>query len=381
MVAAPAFSSSNEFSADLDDLLFQICEELQIAPARHDLAVGRYGTLNELLESAESPFRHFRPDIYPQGSMALGTTVAPISGPHDLDFVLQLSRDHRLVDPMALIRTLYDFLHEHGTYRPMTTLKNRCVRIEYADDFYMDVLPACLNGAGDVGCIKVPDRTVQWWRDSNPRGYIEWFKKKSRMILIRRMMDKAAPIPDQQAVAEKEILQLVVQLLKRWRDLFYLNVDCKLAPISIVLTTLAAETYRGERSVSQALTSMLGGVVELIDQSRRRGETHLHLSNPSNVAEDLTERWDSSPAAYGAFERGIRDFHRRWSQVMAHQMNPYPELTQLFGEPVTAVLKRRAQGVQKSRIDGNLGVTRTGRIAPVAAATVPIKRNTFYGTD
>ena len=313
--------------------------------------------------------------------MALGTTVAPIKGPHDLDFVLQLSRDYSTVDPMALIRTLYDFLRENGIYRGMTTLKNRCVRIEYADEFYMDVLPACLNVAAGRGCIKVPDRALKGWSDSNPKGYVEEFEKRSKMIFVGRMLDKAAPVPDQQAVAEKKPLQLIVQLSKRWRDLYYANLDPKLAPISVVLTTLAAETYRGERSVSQALTSMLGGVVDLIDLSRRRGEQHLHLHNPSNRAEDLTERWDSNPAAYGAFERGIRDFHRRWSRLLAHQVNTHSELTELFGEPVAAALKKQAQGVQESRRAEKLGVTGGGRIAPLGIASVAIKRNSFYGTE
>lgn len=381
MVAAPAFSASNDFSTDLDDLLLQICEELQITPARHDLAVSRYGSLNKLLESSESPFRYFQPEIYPQGSMALGTTVAPIKGPHDLDFVLQLSRDYRTVDPMALIRTLYEFLHEHGTYRLMTKLKKRCVRIEYADDFYMDVLPACLNRAAGGACIRVPDRAVQWWSDSNPKGYIEWFKKKSHMILIRRMMDKAAPIPDQQAVAEKELLHLVVQLSKRWRDIYYANVDPKLAPISIVLTTLAAETYRGERSVSQALTSMLGGVVDLIDVSRRRGEQRLHLCNPSNVAEDLTERWDSNPPAYAAFVRGIRDFQRQWVQLVRRGGNVSAELEVLFGEPVKTVLRKQAQKMQESRMAGNLGVKAGVGIVSASNASARVMPNTFHGAE
>jgi hypothetical protein len=381
MVAAPSFSVSKDFSSELDDLLFQICEELQITPGRHALAVERYETLNKVLESSGSPFRQFRPEIYAQGSMALGTTVAPIKGPHDLDFVLELSLDHRTVDPMSLIRTLFEFLRKHGTYHPMATLKNRCVRIEYADDFYMDVLPACVNGAVGGTCIKVPDCALQGWSDSNPKGYIEWFKKKCRMILIRRMMDKAEPIPDQQAVAEKEILQLVVQLSKRWRDLRYANADPKLAPISVVLTTLAAETYRGERSVSQALTSMLSGVVDLIDQSRRRGEQHLHLCNPSNVAEDLTERWASKPAAYDAFERGIRDFHRRWSQLIARQGNVKEDLVALFGEPVAVVLKKRAELRHGARIDGKLGVSSSGLITSVAGTAAPLKPHTFYGEE
>jgi hypothetical protein len=381
MAVAPALSLPQNFSAALDELLIQVCEELQLTPTRYDLAVARYDALNKVLESAASPFRFSEPEIYPQGSMALGTTVTPIEGPHDLDFVLQLSRSHAGVDPMGLIRLLYGFLRQHGTYRSMTSLKRRCVRIEYADEFYMDVLPACRNLALGGTCVKVPDRSVQGWSDSNPKGYIDWFKKKSRMIFVGRMMDKAAPIPDQQAVAEKEVLQLLVQLSKRWRDLYYANADCELAPISVVLTTLAAETYRGERYVSQALTSMLDGVVDLIDQSRLRGERHLHLCNPSNAAEDLTERWNSNLAAYGAFERGIRDFRRRWSQLVTRRGNVDAELVALFGEPVTTVLRKRTRRIQDSRLREALGVTSAGVITSSASAAARVRPNTFYGAE
>jgi hypothetical protein len=381
MVVASAPSFPQTFFAALDELLLQTCGELQLAPARYDRAVERYGTLNSLLESSSSPFQYFRPEIYPQGSMALGTTVAPISGkPHDLDFVLQLSRDSTDVDPMGLIRGLYEFLRQHGTYRPMTTLKNRCVRIEYADEFYMDILPACLNAAVGGTCIRVPDRAAKGWSDSNPRGYIKWFKEKSQMLLVETLLERADPIPDQQAVAHKDVLQLVVQLSKRWRDVHYAE-DPELAPISIVLTTLAGHTYRGERSVSLALTSMLNGVVELIDASQRAGEKHLRIFNPSNLAEDLSERWDSTPSAYDAFERGTRDFHRRWSQLIARQGGVDAELIALFGEPVTTVLRKRAQRLQESRLGRKSGVTSAGIITSSSAATVHVRPNTFHGAE
>jgi hypothetical protein len=378
-VAAPALSVANDSSAALDELLLETCEEFQISPARYDLVVERYKSLNRLLEGSGSPFRQFRPDIYPQGSMALGTTVQPIKGPHDLDFVLELA--NYLRGPMQLITELHEFLHVHGIYGPMTSLKNRCVRIEYADEFYMDVLPACRNGTAVGTCIKVPDCALQGWSDSNPRGYIKWFKEQSGRRFVERLMQKAAPMPDQQAVAEKDTLQLVVQLLKRWRDRYYANVDPKLAPISIVLTTLAADTYQGEQSVSKAITSMLNEIVKLIDVSRRAGEKHLHLSNPSHAAEDLTERWDSSPMAYSAFERGIREFQQRWIQLVTRGGNVNAQLESLFGETVTAVLRKRTQKIQDSRLAGKLGVTSAGLITSSAEAAVRVKPNTFYGEE
>jgi hypothetical protein len=379
MVAAPTFAVSKNFSPQLDFLLLHVCEELQLPESRYNLAVQRYGTLNTVLENSASPFRAFRPLIYPQGSMALGTTVAPLKGQHDLDFVLQLSCDYFRVQPMPLIRSLYEFLQQNGKYRSMTELKNRCVRITYADDFYMDILPACLNPSGGNKCIKVPDCAVRGWSDSNPKGYIEWFEKKSHTLFVGQMMDKAEPIPDQQAVAEKTTLQLAVQLLKRWRDIHYADQGCEFAPISIVLTTLAGEFYRGDRSVSRALMEILVRTVQLIDESRRRGEPHLRLCNPSNTAEDLTERWDSNTTAYDAFERGIRDFRNRWANVMDRKVNIDSELVLLFGETVTDILRKDRQSTQKARIDGNIGVMSTGIITSAAGRVGSVRPNTFYG--
>jgi len=381
MIAGSALSLPQSFADALDELLYGVCEQLQLTDARYDMAVGRYNTLNRVLESGESPFRYFRPEIYPQGSMALGTTVEPIDGPHDLDFVLQLSRDHNTVDPMDLIETLYEFLHQHGIYRSMTKKKNRCVRIEYADEFYMDVLPACLNSAVGGTCIKVPDCSVQGWADSNPLGYIDWFKRRTRVLKVRQILDRAAPIPPQQAVADKETLKLAVQLLKRWRDLYYAKSDVSLAPISIVLTTLAAHSYRGERSVSEALASILRGVVELIDESRRRGEKRLRVENPSNPAEDLSERWDSNQAAYEAFESGIRAFEARWSRLVVRDGSVDGELKALFGEPVATVLKKRAGQFQELRSKGKLGINPSGAIVTGSAAFVSARPNTFYGEE
>jgi hypothetical protein len=282
---------------------------------------------------------------------------------------------------MGLIRTLYEFLHHHHIYGPMTSLKNRCVRIEYADEFFMDVLPACRNFDLGGNCIKIPDCTVKGWCDSNPLGYIEWFKERTRILLVERLFEKAAPIPAQQAVGEKQTLQLVVQLIKRWRDLYYAEGDPKLSPISIVLTTVAAHAYRGQPSVSAALTSVLSGILNLIEASHSAGERHLRVLNPSNLAEDLSERWDSNQAAYEAFEEGVRDFQLRWSGLIARGGNVNADLQTLFGEPVTTALKKRAKKLQESRVAGQLGVTSSGIITSAAAAVTPVRPNTFYGKE
>lgn len=381
MAIAPNLYFTQDFATQLDGLLILICEELQLTEARYRQAEERYRAVNKYLEAERSPFYAFQPEIYPQGSMALNTTVKPIDGQHDLDFVLQLAVSHDHVDPIKLLKSLHLYLLESDIYGPMTSLKNRCVRVEYSNEFYMDILIGCKNFALGGTCIKVPDRKRSGWKDSNPRGYIKWFKEdRSSLYLAERMiaLERAEPIPNQQSVPEKNPLQLAVQLLKRERDIRY--GASPLAPISIVLTTLAADTYAGEQSVSKALTRILNGISEEIARADSRSD-RLRVHNPSNLAEDLSERWDENPKAYWAFREGMIDLQQKWSAILNKKGDVSAALEKLFGETVKNATMRQAQRLQEDRRQGRLGVSSSGLIGLVSATTRKTPVNTFYGEE
>jgi len=179
-----------------------------------------------------------------------------------------------------------------------------------------------------------------------------------------------------QAVGEKKPLQLAVQLIKRRRDLYF--VDSDLATASVVLTTLAADPYRGEPSVSQALSSILAGIAMHIESAQRCG-SRLRVPNPANQNEDLSERWDGNMPAYRAFETYLGDFHTRWSRVIEKRGNVNAELEELFGEPVKTVLKKQAKRLQEDRVAGKLGVTGGGLITVATSARLAMPQNTFHG--
>jgi hypothetical protein len=67
MAVAPLLPSTHDFTTSLDELLFEVCEDIQLSATRHDQAVQRYETLGDVLESEGSPFRLLGPKIYPQG--------------------------------------------------------------------------------------------------------------------------------------------------------------------------------------------------------------------------------------------------------------------------------------------------------------------------
>lgn len=369
MAVSPAPYFTEDFSVGLNELLYLICEELQITEARYGLAENRYKAISKYLEANGSPFNKFKPEIYPQGSMRLNTTVKPIDGPHDLDFVLQLSVHYKVYeDSMKLIDGLFSYMCSNDIYKPMTTRLNRCVRVEYKDDFYLDILPACCNPDLPGTCLMVPDREVKGWKDSNPKGYADWFDSRCAVMPVDyylRVMAKAEPIPEQQAVHEKNPLQLVVQLLKRWRDLRYAK-HRELGPISIVLTTLAGDYYAGQRSVSETLDSILRRMVTEIakaDSQRQR----LVVLNPSNPKEDLSERWDDYPERYSAFKEGIREFQQQWSAILAKKGNVLPELEKLFGEPLKEAVTKQAKRLQEDRSKRNLGIA-GGLIVPASSS-------------
>lgn len=376
-----------ERAAGLDSLLFEICESLQLTPTQHQKAVQRYSAIARTLDGPDSPFANIESNLYPQGSMKLGTTVKPLDGPHDLDFVCEFNISHAAADPMGLLYAMYDVFKGHGVYGGMVELKKRCVRIVYKDEFYLDVLPACRDLGNGGACIQVPDRELQNWTPSNPIAFAIWFEKATRHILIQRpikralAMDHAAsiqPIPKIEATDEKTVLQLVVQLLKRWRDIHYAESD--FPPISVVLTTLAAVTYQGETSLSEALLLVLDRIVRRLDAARAAGH-RLQVPNPVHQAEDFSERWNDHLRAYSEFEFGIRQLASAWRAVYSGQGNPNRELERLFGEVVNTALIKQARNLQEIRERGGLGIRESGRIVPVASAISPMLLNTNHGAE
>lgn len=370
----------------LDLLLFDVCDNLQLSPTQHQKAEDRYHAIAKVISSVNSPFRFVDSDIYSQGSMRLRTTVKPVDNPHDLDLVCEFNVPHHEVNPMTLLDSMFNLFSEHGVYGGMITKKNRCVRIEYKDEFWLDILPACRDDNNGGTCVQVPDRDLRNWKPSNPIAYADWFKNASRRIIVKFSDSRKAlvvveatvePLPALQATEEKTMLQLVVQLLKRWRDIHYANSDYP--PISIVLTTLAADLYTGEQSISTALLEVLDGIVGRLDAAHAQGR-RLAVPNPVHLEEDFSERWDFCPEAYLAFNDGIRKFAQAWRAVCTTHGNPGKLAKSVFGQVIDEAILREARMMQADRSNSLLGVAAAGRIVPVAASVTPMIHNTNHGS-
>lgn len=377
-MSAQALDLPAETSSDLlEDLLARICRKLQLSEARHRQADERYQAIAAWLDQRGTLLAQFSPRIYPQGSLRIGTTVhLKGTDDFDLDAVCELNLDWTRYAPLAVLDAVQKRLSESQTYKEMLQRKNRCVRLVYANEFWVDILPAAPDPASGGTCVKVPDRQLGEWVPSNPIGYADWFESRAtRPVRVERL---ALPLPAQEPMDAKPVLKMAVQLWKRWRDVRY-ESDTDRAPISIVLTTLAGQNYAGETTTLATLIGVVSRVVASLP-----GTGRLNVCNPANVDEDLTERWDTEPAAYAAFESGVRKLANDLRRLCVARGIPTirPILSELFGETlVQTVIDEQAREMEKKRQGGGLRViTALGSITTATGpGTAPIRPNTFYG--
>ena len=376
----------------LDALLELVCVELQLTETQDVRSRGHYAAVADWLSRDGSPLRGFSPHIFPQGSQRLGTTTKPVdSSEFDLDAVCKLTASQDW-HPGELYQLIWNRLSDSGVYRPMMKRMPRCIRLEYAGDFHLDIAPAIPDQDCGGNCILVPDLDADLalehpannqWKSTNPQDYAVWFE--DLCIPVWTLTEKYAraqvdPVPDKEAVHAKPALKRSVQLFKRWRDVDYADRP-KLAPPSIILTTLSGHFYEGQQLCTGALNSILDSTVREIESGKR-----LRLTNPAHPSENICEKWDANPAAYRDFCTAVTAFQERWERLQTlrgiHTIEQ--ELTELFGEsPVRSAVKALAdRSVVRPRSNRSLHVqTQSGLLVPAlsAATSVRIPSNQFHG--
>ncbi|WP_372930853.1 nucleotidyltransferase domain-containing protein [Shewanella putrefaciens] len=316
-----------------NDVLNTILEKIELPDRAYEKAEKRYKDLGDWLHRPESTCGIFDPHVFSQGSFRLGTAIRPdLEEQYDLDMGCNLRRG---LDKSSITQKQLKHLvgHELELYRNARGIKEelaekkRCWRLEYADglSFHMDIVPCVPESDTGRGLLKkrmvenskfdenlaqnvsqlavsITDNTDptyavvnENWRISNPEGYARWFEtrmKTARLVINEREMRFKASIDSLPYYQWKTPLQQVIQLLKRHRDtMFKNNVDSK--PISVIITTLAAKSYKGESDLASALNTVLSEMDNHISAQAPM------IPNPVNPAEDFADKWyDEQSAQY-----------------------------------------------------------------------------------
>ncbi|MBI4611947.1 MAG: nucleotidyltransferase [Candidatus Rokubacteria bacterium] len=357
----------------LDQLLEELCIALQLSPAQYRDAEEKYVAVGTWLADAGSPLDGLNPVIYPQGSMALQTTVKPREHEEfDLDLVLQVEPISE--SPMTLYEQVYRRLKEHKVYADKIERLKRCIRLNYAKQFHLDILPARADRVRGGTCIEVPDRKLETWVPSNPLGYRDWFEERcAQAVILKEAMQE--PLPPNTPAVLKAVLKRAVQLMKRHRDVKFMREDE--APRSIVLTTLAGHFYAGEFSVTRALLAILKGIVGAVEAA---SPDRIVLVNPTNPAERFCEAWTDK--TYRRFTEFVYAFQEEMEALAAARGldNIGGRLNAMFGEQVgSRVMREYVEKMTRARESGTLGFTAAGLTTSERSAK-PIPKNTFYGS-
>jgi hypothetical protein len=318
---------------DLNEALGLIAKKLDLNETRYKNAVEKYNAVAKWLSADDSSLVAYNPDIYAQGSFALGTVVKPLSGDeYDIDLVCEL--EGFTGTPKEIKKLVGDRLKENKIYYPdLLEEMNRCWMLKYAGEFHMDILPARPYKSIPWGddAIEVPDKKLRDWSPSNPRGYAAWFKK--RMAGAIDLLEKMSvdPVPEN---GVKTTLQQAVQLLKRNRDIEF--EDDKDKPISIIITTLSGHAYENQLDLFETLLSLVKRMPYYIQEK----DGVYWVANPVNQEENFAEKWEEHPIRRTKFSNWLADFAIKLTMLSKCENISDMEdiLNNMFGETVAQTI-------------------------------------------
>lgn len=254
--------------------------------SRIDLLKERVNTIKQFIEK-----NNYEPTIVrfnPQGSWAHKTIIKP-PGNRDFDadilMIVRITSDWTASD---YIENLHTIFKNSNLYKDLVLQKTRCVRINYANDFHIDLIPIIEVIQGNEHKYFNCNRREDEFEETAPEAYTNWWNDKNKNIGNNQ-------------------LRLVTRLLKYIRDIKS-TFSCK----SVLLTTLVGnqvyDTPYSAQDFSDLPTSLRTIVLRLDDWLQEHPDMPL-IKNPVLPSEDYNRHWDQKK--YSNFRERIRKY-REW---------------------------------------------------------------------
>lgn len=213
-----------------------------------------------------------------QGSYALGTLIKPVDDNDEYDADIQIVMNPNPEwEAEDYINEVLGTLNENDNYALKLSLKTRCVTIDYAGDFHLDVVPRVTLGDRHCVCNRIDNK----FEDTDGNGYREWFNEQNRITGGN--------------------LKRVVRLLKYLRD-HKNNYTAK----SILLTTLAGNTIEPSDEDSEGVSTVADTLVTVLTRMDDYLQQHPYMpeiTNPVLPTETFNRHWDQ--ARYANFRNRV----------------------------------------------------------------------------
>ena len=361
---------------EINKIFASVRDNLDISVEMFLKAKSEYEALGDWINNQSGSYKI---SIYPQGSFALGTVIKPISGEddYDLDLVCEFEEQYGLSARKMKIDIVKPWLQTYKTTSNDIEEKRRCWHVEYYDipNFHMDVIPSF--GMKSYRCNKITDHDEvndeYQYILSNPKGYIDWFYSKCdsrfKILLEQENSENINEMAEVKKIDRNTIktpLQKTIQLLKRNRDIMFESLseeEKKLKPISIIITTIAAQLYAGEDNVADALDTFLSKAENYIESNMQNGK--YFIKNPSLESENFADKWNTHPDRANTFFKWLKHAKETLSSnsmVLLERVEMGKLIKSAFGEN-TGINAFRQQGISevkdvmehRLKIDPNTG--------------------------
>ena len=261
-------------------------DEVNLNQSRLDRLETSVGAVNDYLKGNLSGYQRMER----QGSYALGTLIKPVDDNDEYDADIQIvmnpnpswgAKDYVL----EINRTLTG----NKNYADKLRLKTRCVTVDYAGDFHLDVVPRVTISGKHYVC----NRTDNKFEETDGIGYRDWFNEKNRIT--------------------GRNLKRVVRLLKHLRD--HKN---SFTAKSILLTTLAGSTIKSSDEGTAAVSTVADTLETVLSRMNDYLQQHPNMpviKNPVLPSEDFNRHWDQR--RYANFRNRVQSYAQTAKQAKA----------------------------------------------------------------
>ena len=299
-------------------------DEVNLNQSRLDRLETSVGAVNDYLKGNLTCYQKMER----QGSYALGTLIKPVDDNDEYDADIQIVMNpNPKWGPKDYVLETNRTLAGNKNYADKLRLKTRCVTVDYAGDFHLDVVPrVTINGKHYV-C----NRTDNKFEETDGNGYRDWFNEKNRITGGN--------------------LKRVVRLLKHLRD--HKN---SFTAKSILLTTLVGNTIKSSDEGTVAVNTVADTLETVLSRMNDYLQQHPNMpviKNPVLPSENFNRHWDQR--RYANFRNRVKSYAQTAKQAKAE---PSAEKAiklwqELFGESFGKSSKSGGGGSSGQNASGN----------------------------
>ena len=320
-------------------------EDVNLNQGRLDRLETAVGAVNDHLKKNLPGYQKMEK----QGSYALGTLIKPVDDNDEYDADIQIVMNpNSQWEAKDYVLAINRALAGNKTYADKLRLKTRCVTVDYAGDFHLDVVPRVTIKGKHYVCNRIDNK----FQETDGNGYRDWFNERNRITGGN--------------------LKRVVRLLKHLRD--HKN---SFTAKSILLTTLAGNTIRASDEGTEGVSKVadtLETVLSRMNDYLQRHPNMPEIKNPVLATENFNRHWDQR--RYANFRNRIQSYAGTAKRAQAE---PSAEKAikvwqELFGDSFGkgGGSGSGGGGTNGSSARPSLGSGRGARTAAVGAGSVPV---------